>query len=57
MLETIKNYISDTNNVPFDEFYQGYICDIQDQNVINELKGIQTEEIITITKLIERLTN
>ena len=55
MLVTIKTYIQETPDVPFDVFYQRYICDIQDQNVLAEIKGINIEEILSIDKLLIKL--
>jgi len=55
MLATIKSYIAELPDIPFDEFYQRYICYVQDMNVQTELKGVQTDEIISLNKLLMRL--
>jgi hypothetical protein len=55
MLETIKSYIQGLSDIPFPEFYQNYICYVQDQNIWVEVNSIKTDEILTLTKLIERL--
>ena len=55
MLETIKTFIKETPDISFDEFYQDYICDVQDQNVRAEIDTVQTDEIITLEKLLDRL--
>ena len=55
MLETIKSYIRDTEDIPFGEFYQDYICRVQDQNVAAEMNGVKTDDIVSVKKLIEKL--
>lgn len=57
MLETVKSYIKEISNVPFDVFYQRYICDIQDQNVLAEIGSIRAGEIATISQLLTRLNH
>lgn len=57
MLETVKSYIKEIPDISFGEFYQNYICDVQDQNILIEVQGAKTEDIITIEKLIDRLRN
>lgn len=57
MLETVKATIKELPDISFGEFYQNYICDIQDQNILVEVQGIKTEDIITIEKLIAKLKN
>ena len=57
MLETIKTYIGEIPDVPFDVFYQRYICDIQDQNVLAEIGSIRAGEIATINQLLTRLNH
>ena len=53
MLETVKSYISETNNVPFDEFYQRYICYIQDVNIQAEISSIKPDDITSLSALIQ----
>ena len=55
MLDTVKTYIKELPDVPFDVFYQRYICYVQDQNVQVEVKNIQTDEILSLNKLLMRL--
>jgi hypothetical protein len=55
MLDTVKTFIKELPDVPFDEFYQRYICYVQDQNIQIEVKGIQTDEIVSLNKLLMRL--
>lgn len=55
MLEIVKTYIKEISDVPFGAFYQNYICDVQDANVLTEIKGVKTDEITTLSNLIARL--
>lgn len=55
MLETIKTYINELPDIPFDTFYQEYICNIQDQNVQAEINNIKADEIVSLTKLLDSL--
>lgn len=55
MLETVKTYIKETPDIPFDDFYQGYIFSIQDQNIQVEVNSVKTNDISSLDKLIARL--
>ena len=55
MLDTVKKYIKELPDVSFDEFYQGYICDVQDQNVMAEIDSIKVGEILSLKQLITQL--
>lgn len=55
MLDTIKAYIKEIPNVPFDEFYQRYICYVQDTNVQSEINNIQSDEVMSLNKILKRL--
>lgn len=55
MLETIKSYINDAPNIPFEEFYQRYIFRVQDMNIESEVAGVKTDDILSLDKLITRL--
>ena len=55
MLDSIKTMIKELPELPFDVFYQEYICDVQDQNVQAEIATVQTDEIISLNKLIDKL--
>ncbi len=37
MLETIKDYISSSPNVPFEKFYLEYMMRVQDENIEYEM--------------------
>jgi len=52
MLETVKTYIRDLPDIPFSIYYQNYICDVQDRNIVLEVNSIKTDEILTIERLI-----
>ena len=55
MLETVKTYIAELPDTPFEVFYQEYICDVQDQNIQMEINSIQTDEILSVNKLLDKL--
>ena len=55
MLDTIKSYIKDTPNIPFEEFYQRYIFNVQDNNIAAEIASIKTDDILSLDRLIARL--
>lgn len=55
MLETVKAYIKDLPDIPFNDYYQDYICRVQDQNVIAEINDAKLDDIISLQKLIDRL--
>ena len=51
MLETVKTYIWELPDTPFSIYYQNYICDVQDQNILLEVSSIKTEEVLTLERL------
>ena len=55
MLETIKSYIQDLSDIDFDTYYQTYICNIQDFNVISEIGSIGLDTTLPLDKLIAKL--
>jgi len=55
MLETIKTYIKETPNIPFEEYYQRYIFNVQDMNIESEIASIKTDDIVSLDRLIARL--
>lgn len=55
MLESVKDIIAELPDTPFWEYYQDYICEVQDQNIKAEIENLKTDEITSITKLISRL--
>ena len=55
MLDTIKSYISEVPNIPFEEYYQRYIFQVQDMNIEAEVSGIKTDDILSLDRLIAKL--
>lgn len=55
MLDTIKYYINTLPDIPFSEYYQGYICKIQDYTLDQELKILRNSDALSIDKLIAKL--
>lgn len=55
MLNTIKTYIKETPDIPFDEYYQRYIFNVQDMNIDSEIASIKTNDIISLDRLIAKL--
>ncbi len=55
MLNTIKTYIKETPNIPFDEYYQRYIFKVQDANIAAEVSSIKTDDILSLDRLISKL--
>lgn len=57
MLNTVKQYIKELPTDTFDDFYQKYICFVQDINIQAEINSINSDEILSVTKLISKLKN
>lgn len=55
MLDTVKSIIEELPDMPFDEYYQRYIFDVQDQNIETEVSSLNTTDILTIDRLIDKL--
>lgn len=55
MLDTVKSYIEELPDMPFDEYYQRYICSVQDQNITVEVNSVKTDDIMSLDRLIARL--
>jgi len=55
MLNTIKTYIKETPDIPFDEYYQRYIFKVQDTNIDAEVSSIKTDDILSLDRLIAKL--
>ena len=55
MLNTVKSIIEELPDMPFDEYYQRYIFDVQDQNIEAEVSSLNTTDILTIDRLIDKL--
>lgn len=57
MLEIIKHYIEELQTTTFDDFYQKYIFSVQDINISKEISGLETDDIVSLNKLISKLHN
>jgi len=55
MLETIKSYIKELPDTDFDTYYQTYICNIQDFNVVSEIDSIELDTTLPLDKLVAKL--
>jgi hypothetical protein len=55
MLNTIKTYIKETPDIPFDEYYQRYIFKVQDANIDAEVSSVRTDDILSLDRLIAKL--
>ena len=55
MLDNIKSYIAGLPDTPFEEFYQKYIFEVQDQNIVAEISSIKTTDIMSLDRMIARL--
>lgn len=55
MLNTIKTYIKETPDTPFDEYYQRYIFKVQDANIDAEVSSVKTDDILSLDRLIAKL--
>lgn len=55
MLDTVKTYIKETPNMPFEEFYQRYIFRVQDMNIESEVAGVKADDILSLDRLIAKL--
>lgn len=55
MLDTIKTYIKETPNIPFEEYYQRYIFNVQDMNINAEVASVKPDDIISLDRLIAKL--
>ena len=57
MLDIIKAYIRDLPDTEFEDYFQQYIFDVQDQNIIAEVNSVKTTDILSLDRLIARLHN
>lgn len=56
MLDTVCSYISESSDTPFAEYYQRYIFSVQDQNISAEVSSIKTDDILSLDRLVARLS-
>lgn len=57
MLETVKQHVHDTSYAPFPEYYEKYICEVQDMNILAEVNSVKATDILSLDKLICKLHN
>lgn len=55
MLNTVKSYIDELPDMPFGEFYQRYIFEVQDQNIVVEVNGVTLTDVLSVDKFIAKL--
>ena len=55
MLSTVKTYIQELPDIPFEDYYQNYIFDVQDRNIEMEVYSIKTNDILSLDRLIAKL--
>jgi uncharacterized protein YprB with RNaseH-like and TPR domain len=55
MLDTVKQLISSTPDIPFSQYYQQYINDIQDQSLGFEVDDLNKADILSLDRLITKL--
>ena len=55
MLNTVKRYIEELPDIPFSQYYQTYICDVQDMNILAEINSVNTKDMVSLHKILERL--
>ena len=57
MLETVKQLVNDDSYISFPEYYENYICEIQDMNILAEVSSVKATDILSLEKLITKLHN
>lgn len=55
MLETVKTYIDELPDIPFDQYYQDYVCRVQDQNIRIEIDSFKSDDILSLEQILARL--
>jgi hypothetical protein len=55
MLETVKTYIDELPDIPFDQYYQDYVCRVQDQNIRIEIDSLKSDDILSLEQILARL--
>lgn len=48
MLGTVKSYISNLPDIPFNRYFNNYIMDVQDDNIENEMKFLLSRNTLNI---------
>lgn len=55
MLETVKTYIDELPDISFDQYYQDYVCRVQDQNIRIEIDSLKSDDILSLEQILARL--
>ena len=55
MLGTVKTYIDELPDIPFDQYYQDYVCRVQDQNIRIEIDSLKSDDILSLEQILARL--
>lgn len=55
VLPTLKQIIKSAPDVPFSQYYQQYICDVQDQAIEYEIDSLNNADILSLDALISKL--
>lgn len=57
MLNNVKQliYSIQDNNVPFSQYYQQYISDVQDQAIQYEVDQLKDADILSLERLIDKM--
>ncbi len=55
MLDNVKQLISSIPDIPFSQYYQQYINDIQDQSLGFEVDDLNKADILSLDRLITKL--
>ncbi len=55
MLATVKTYIDELPDIPFDQYYQDYVCRVQDQNIRIEIDSLKSDDILSLEQILARL--
>lgn len=55
MLPTVVKMIEDTNYPEFDVYYRNYMNQVQDNNILSEVKSVRAVDVLSIDNLIARL--
>lgn len=57
MLETVKVTISERHQLPFNEYFNRYVAEVQDQAIDNEIEFIVRNNFLDINMLMRLIDN
>ena len=55
ILPTVRHLIDTVPDIPFSQYYQQYIFDVQDQTIQYELDDLSNSNVINIARLIDSI--